>query len=150
MCESFFATLECELIDRPQADLPFFDRSLFEENRPDRLDSGAAGHAWKAVPRGKAGQQLNTKTAHTVTNISWGITLIRTNWATAIIGSKRHMRTTSSLLAPATLLNYAWFRFRCTAPRGMDEDANMPPSTCAIIGGGTSATANTCAGVRNG
>jgi hypothetical protein len=66
----------------------------------------------------------------------------------AIIGSKRHMRTTSLLLVLATLLNYAWFRSRCTAPRGMDVDVNMLPSTCAIIGGGISATANTCAGAR--
>jgi hypothetical protein len=29
-------------------------------------------------------------------------------------------------------------------------DVNMPPSTCAIIGGGISATANTCAAARKG
>jgi hypothetical protein len=33
----------------------------------------------------------------------------------SVIGSKRHMRTTSSLLASATLLNFAWFRSRCIA-----------------------------------
>jgi hypothetical protein len=39
---------------------------------------------------------------------------------------------------------------RCTAPKGMDVDVNMPPSICAIIGGGISATANTCAAARKG
>jgi hypothetical protein len=60
----------------------------------------------------------------------------------------RRLEDNISLLALATLLNYAWFRSRCTAPKGMDVD--MPPSTCAIIGGGISATANTCAAARKG
>jgi hypothetical protein len=74
----------------------------------------------------------------------------KANPVTAIIGSKRHMRTTSSLLALATLLNYAWFRSPCIAPKGMDVDVNIRLSTCAIIGGGISATANTCAAARKG
>src|ERR1700722_5081331 len=55
----------------------------------------------------------------------WGRIPTRTNPVTAIIGSKRHMRTTSSLLVSATLSNYAWFRSRCTAPKGMDVGVNM-------------------------
>ena len=47
-------------------------------------------------------------------------------------------------------INYAWFRSRCTAPEGMDVGVNMLPSTCVIIGGGISATANTCAAARKG
>ena len=101
---------------------------------------------WKAVPRGKAVRQLNTRTAHMASNISWEITQIRTNRVTVIIGSKKRTRTTSSLLVSATLLNYASFRSRCIAPKAMGGDVNIQPSTYAIIGGGIWGTANTCAG----